>query len=238
MYFYCYRFLLKYAEYMCWAHKNANILHRFVLQTPIQLINGAHTFLRKIYEERSSVLSRISTAFNNASLTMATMAQAAQKSSEAPPGCTTCGRTDEKYKYQYKITDLTQDSWSPICSSCRNRIVAVCDFYNFIRHVRQGLYSSRKPQEMYIESLKLRRNMFYAKIGTRNVDQLDSALRSAGSIKPNDAFLASTMVADTLLSGKSTASSAGASGAISSERTPESGGATVKSPSSKQDTSQ
>jgi hypothetical protein len=29
MYSYCYRFLLKYAEYMGWAHKNTNILHRY-----------------------------------------------------------------------------------------------------------------------------------------------------------------------------------------------------------------
>jgi hypothetical protein len=60
---------------------------------------------------------------------------------------------------------------------------------------------------------------------------LDSALKSAGAIRPNDVGLASAMVADSLLSGKSTGSPKTAQGGVQGGgRTPESGSVSVKSP--------
>jgi hypothetical protein len=47
---------------------------------------------------------------------------------------------------------------------CQGRLVAVCEFYNFVRHIRQGLYSTRKIEDLYFEVLVLKRKMFYARV--------------------------------------------------------------------------
>ncbi|KAI8845571.1 hypothetical protein BC829DRAFT_445648 [Chytridium lagenaria] len=54
---------------------------------------------------------------------------------------------------------------SHICTSCRDRLVSVCEFYNFVRHVRQGLYSTRRREDLFLEVLALKRKMFYARAG-------------------------------------------------------------------------
>ncbi|KAJ3145111.1 rab guanine nucleotide exchange factor S2 [Geranomyces variabilis] len=68
-------------------------------------------------------------------------------------------------RFQFRTSDSPEDSWNPICQQCRDRLVAVCEFYNFARHVRQGLYSTRRPQDLYLEVLTMKRRMFYARIG-------------------------------------------------------------------------
>ncbi|KAJ3323534.1 RAB3A interacting protein [Blyttiomyces sp. JEL0837] len=79
-------------------------------------------------------------------------------------GCSACGRVGPT-RHQFKITEQADDSWCPICSNCRDRLVSVCEFYNFVRHVRQGLYSTRRHEDLYLEVMALRRKMFYSRIG-------------------------------------------------------------------------
>ncbi|KAJ3123735.1 Guanine nucleotide exchange factor (GEF) which may activate RAB8A and RAB8B [Nowakowskiella sp. JEL0407] len=79
-------------------------------------------------------------------------------------GCSTCGRTGV-CRYQFKVSELENDIWCPICSHCRDRLVAVCEFYNFVRHIRQGLYASRIVGELFVEVMSLKRKMFYSRIG-------------------------------------------------------------------------
>ncbi|KAJ3121555.1 hypothetical protein HK101_006729, partial [Irineochytrium annulatum] len=57
------------------------------------------------------------------------------------------------------------DPWCVICPQCRDRLVAVCDFYDFIRHVRQGLYSTRRSEDLWMEVVQLKRRMWYARVG-------------------------------------------------------------------------
>ncbi|KAI8811717.1 hypothetical protein BJ742DRAFT_662248, partial [Cladochytrium replicatum] len=80
--------------------------------------------------------------------------------------CSTCGRLQGIPKYQFRVSDLSDDIWVPICQHCRDRLVAVCEFYNFVRHVRQGLYATRLVGELFVEVLSLKRKMFYARIGS------------------------------------------------------------------------
>ncbi|KAJ3040950.1 hypothetical protein HDV00_010161 [Rhizophlyctis rosea] len=85
-------------------------------------------------------------------------------SQNIPQGCSTCGRRTIP-RFQFKISDLAEDSWAPICTNCRDRLVAVCEFYNFVRHVRQGLYSSRRREDLYKEMVMVKRKMFLARAG-------------------------------------------------------------------------
>lgn len=162
-----------------------------------------------------SVLARLSSAYK--SIRSSSIV-------DGSPGCSACGKTSEKYRYQFKITDISGDVWYPICLFCRSKMVAVCNYYNFIRHLRQGLYSSKKPKDLYIESLKLRRAMFYIRLG---LDVPEFNIKSSTAVKPNSIFVETGMYADPLLSGKSSAGS-GASALYTFSETGEEG---VSSPS-------
>jgi hypothetical protein len=144
---------------------------------------------KKISNGKIGVFSRISEAISNASQTVASFANS---TSDLAPGCSTCGNASEPYKYQFKITDVTMDLWYPICLACRSRIVAVCNFYNFVRHVRQGLYSSRKKEDIFLETVKLKRAMFLTRVGA-------SATSSGPGLAPNSSFTESTIEVDSLL---------------------------------------
>ncbi|KAL1924518.1 uncharacterized protein VTP21DRAFT_4172 [Calcarisporiella thermophila] len=77
-------------------------------------------------------------------------------------GCQACGRTGEM-KFRFRISSL--DDWLPIDQYCRDRLVAVGEFYVFIRNLHQGLYESRSIQDLYAECFRLRLQMFYARLG-------------------------------------------------------------------------
>ncbi|CAG8522136.1 12858_t:CDS:1 [Ambispora leptoticha] len=77
-------------------------------------------------------------------------------------GCQCCGRPGS-LPFQFRITTL--DDWSLIDRYCRDRLVAVCEFYVFIRNIHQGFYGNRKIEDLYAECLRLRLQMFYARLG-------------------------------------------------------------------------
>ena len=142
-----------------------------------------------------SVLARLSSAYKSIR---------SSSLGDGSPGCSACGKTSEKYRYQFKITDISGDVWYPICLCCRERIVVVCNFYNFIRHLRQGLYSSKKPRDLYIELIKLRRAMFYTRLG---LEVPEFSIKTSISVKPNSIFVDTGMYADPLLVGNSNSTS-------------------------------
>ncbi|CAO3609188.1 unnamed protein product [Cunninghamella echinulata] len=79
-------------------------------------------------------------------------------------GCQACGRSnDSPLPYRFRISYF--DDWACIDRYCRDRLVAVCEFYVFIRNVRQGYYSSRSMFDLYQEAMRLRLQMFYARMG-------------------------------------------------------------------------
>ncbi|KAG0019925.1 rab guanine nucleotide exchange factor S2 [Podila clonocystis] len=82
---------------------------------------------------------------------------------QAPKGgCQCCGRSGP-LTHRYRIA--TSDDWSFIDRFCRDRLVAACEFYIFVRNIRAGLYSTRTIEDLYSESLRLRLQMFYARAG-------------------------------------------------------------------------
>ncbi|KAI8368935.1 hypothetical protein BD560DRAFT_370826 [Blakeslea trispora] len=79
-------------------------------------------------------------------------------------GCQACGRNDgTALPYRFRISYF--DDWACIDRFCRDRLVAVCEFYVLIRNIRQGLYSNRTISDLYQEAIRLRLQMFYARMG-------------------------------------------------------------------------
>ncbi|KAL9555770.1 hypothetical protein MBANPS3_002209 [Mucor bainieri] len=83
--------------------------------------------------------------------------------------CASCGRktnlkqpTAQKF-YRFRLVE--EDDWLLIDHDCRNRLVAVCDFYSFIRNIQLGLYQNRSFHDLYHENVQLRLNMFYSRMG-------------------------------------------------------------------------
>ncbi|KAF9915703.1 RAB3A interacting protein [Lobosporangium transversale] len=104
---------------------------------------------------------------------------------QAPKGgCQACGRAGP-LSHRYRIA--TSDEWSFIDRFCRDRLVAVCEFYIFIRNVRAGLYASRAIEDLYSECLRLRLQMFYARSGVLPImlAELGIATQSIGNMGPS-----------------------------------------------------
>jgi uncharacterized coiled-coil DUF342 family protein len=77
-------------------------------------------------------------------------------------GCQACGRNDgTSLPYRFRISYF--DDWACIDRFCRDRLVAVCEFYVLIRNIRQGLYNNRSIPDLYHEAMRLRLQMFYAR---------------------------------------------------------------------------
>ncbi|KAF9919597.1 RAB3A interacting protein [Linnemannia zychae] len=101
---------------------------------------------------------------------------------QAPKGgCQTCGRSGP-LSHRYRIA--SQDDWSFIDRFCRDRLVAVCEFYIFIRNIRAGLYANRSVEDLYSECLRLRLQMFYARSGVLPImlSELGTKAQSIGNM--------------------------------------------------------
>ncbi|OBZ85074.1 Rab guanine nucleotide exchange factor SEC2 [Choanephora cucurbitarum] len=79
-------------------------------------------------------------------------------------GCQACGRVTKDLPYRFRISMV--DDWACIDRYCRDRLVAVCEFYTFIRNIRQGYYNGRTLNDLYGENIRLKLQMFYARMGT------------------------------------------------------------------------
>ncbi|KAI9323239.1 hypothetical protein BX666DRAFT_1847425 [Dichotomocladium elegans] len=80
-------------------------------------------------------------------------------------GCQACGRPpdDPTAPLAYRVRTSYYDDWACIDRFCRDRLVAVCEFYTFIRNVHQGYYTARSVSDLYHEAMRLRLQMFYAR---------------------------------------------------------------------------
>ncbi|KAG0197379.1 RAB3A interacting protein [Mortierella sp. GBA30] len=113
---------------------------------------------------------------------------------QAPKGgCQTCGRSGP-LTHRYRLA--SSDEWNFIDRFCRDRIVAACEFYIFIRNIRAGLYSTRTIEDLYSESLRLRLQMFYARAGVLPImlSELGVASQSIGNMGPSGEWPEGTQV--------------------------------------------
>ncbi|GAN01507.1 hypothetical protein MAM1_0008c00940 [Mucor ambiguus] len=83
--------------------------------------------------------------------------------------CASCGRKTSLKQpsaqnfYRFRLVE--EDDWLLIDHDCRNRLVAVCNFYSFIRNIQLGLYQNRSFHDLYQENVQLRLKMFYSRMG-------------------------------------------------------------------------
>ncbi|XP_033629548.1 guanine nucleotide exchange factor for Rab-3A-like [Asterias rubens] len=75
-----------------------------------------------------------------------------------------CTLTDQQRACHYRIKLGESEESVNICTAARNRIAAVCDFYTYLRYIKQGLVKS-DLQEIYWEMIRLRREMALTKLG-------------------------------------------------------------------------
>ncbi|KAG9062950.1 hypothetical protein KI688_004550 [Linnemannia hyalina] len=80
-------------------------------------------------------------------------------SSSAPNSSTIPSSTQPPQQQQYHALDRF----------CRERIVAVCDFFMFLAHLRQGLLNQPTSLELFRRALGLRQRMAYARIGSMDL---------------------------------------------------------------------
>lgn len=74
--------------------------------------------------------------------------------------CSACGQSTP-LNYRFKLDE--NENWLPIDQFCRDRLVAVCEFFVFIRNIQLGLYTDRTVQDLYAENIRLRLQMFYSR---------------------------------------------------------------------------
>ncbi|XP_011639042.1 guanine nucleotide exchange factor for Rab-3A-like [Pogonomyrmex barbatus] len=71
--------------------------------------------------------------------------------------------TPRQCHYRMRLSDQ-ENQWHCISQICRNRIIAVCDFLNYLRYVERGLVKS-SVHDVYWEITRLRREMVFARLG-------------------------------------------------------------------------
>ncbi|KAI9337666.1 hypothetical protein DFJ73DRAFT_848668 [Zopfochytrium polystomum] len=164
---------------------------------------------------QKTVLERLSTTWS--------IATTSSNASNLPPsivvdGCSTCGRIGPT-RHHFKISELASDTWSPICGSCRDRLVSVCEFYNFVRHVRQGLYSTRRHEDLFQEVLSLKRKMFFSRMGAFPFLAAERSLNTRQLLRPDSQLLKDFEIASASNSPALSALPVAASGGVSESGT-------------------
>lgn len=148
-------------EYM--LHKPCFIEHITLdvaksIASPINATSSA--YYRPLWE-RWSVNSYYSSATPASTTTLSNLSETEELE------CASCGRkTSLKQPFAqkfYRFRLVEEDDWLLIDHDCRNRLVAVCDFYSFIRNIQLGLYQNRSLHDLYQENVQLRLKMFYSR---------------------------------------------------------------------------
>ncbi|CAG8458905.1 8583_t:CDS:2, partial [Racocetra persica] len=85
-----------------------------------------------------------------------------------PPSTTTTSSS--------RFSSIGSAVWIPLDRFCRDRIVAVCDFYTYISHLRKGLLVNSPVWGMYKQCLKYRRRMSMARVGSVSMFEEEDAI--------------------------------------------------------------
>ncbi|CAJ0751993.1 20097_t:CDS:10 [Entrophospora sp. SA101] len=79
-----------------------------------------------------------------------------------PPSTTTMTPSAQSSRFSIN----SNPGWIPLDRFCRDRVVAVCDFYSYLSHLRQGLLNNSPVWGMYKQCLKYRRRMGMSRVGS------------------------------------------------------------------------
>lgn len=95
--------------------------------------------------------------------THSTWVAAFEKEAELEHVCVGCHKPMARSPSTYRFRWTPQDPWQWMDERCRNRSVAVCNFYSFLRNINQRLTANRSTQSLYQESVRLRLAMHAAR---------------------------------------------------------------------------
>lgn len=86
--------------------------------------------------------------------------------------CSLCGenRKDDEYlrRYRFRTSESSSSQRYPLCRYCLSRVRATCDFLGFLRIVKDGHWRTDdedSEKSAWEESVRLRENMFWSRIG-------------------------------------------------------------------------
>ncbi|CAO3612111.1 unnamed protein product [Cunninghamella blakesleeana] len=161
------------------------LLHQpcFIEQMSIQSMNETNdqpvtTMIPSSVAQRSLIWDRwqnsLTSSHSNSNLNNSSKSKSSTTTTMITPiGCAACGRPKENNHennnnintlyYQFKLDE--KDDWLPIDQYCRDRLVAVCEFFVFIRNIHLRLYTHRSIDDLYSENIRLRLQMFYSRMG-------------------------------------------------------------------------
>jgi len=92
-----------------------------------------------------------------------------------------CALCDHRRHCTYRFRLKAEDQWRVIDKFCRDRVVAVGDFYTLIRHIRQGFCSSIPTPILYREFCRLRGRICYARNGALQLHPSPRSKEPAGA---------------------------------------------------------
>ncbi|PSN46082.1 hypothetical protein C0J52_02260, partial [Blattella germanica] len=75
-----------------------------------------------------------------------------------------CALLEAPRQCHYRMRLGDQEQWYCISQICRNRIIAVCDFLNYLRYIERGLVKS-SVHDVFWEMTRLRKEMVLARLG-------------------------------------------------------------------------
>ncbi|KAI9323368.1 hypothetical protein BX666DRAFT_1886125 [Dichotomocladium elegans] len=93
--------------------------------------------------------------------------------------CTCCGHL-RICEFRMRLHGPPQQKpvpWLPLDRFCRDRIVAVCDFYSFMSHLRQGYLQNTPVLYQFKQCLHYRRRMGMARVGSMDIFDDDPKLQ-------------------------------------------------------------
>ncbi|XP_041354363.1 guanine nucleotide exchange factor for Rab-3A-like [Gigantopelta aegis] len=141
-----------YDEFLRWRHnEDLETSNVFVQRVKVEDIYPCLNFSNKKLSERVKV------CVDNNSLTI----EPIPVQNSYPRKCLLT-ETHKLCNYRIRLDD--GQNWYSISQMCRNRIASVCDFYTYIRYIRQGLVKT-EDKEAFIEIVRLRRQMALTRLG-------------------------------------------------------------------------
>ncbi|XP_045112645.1 guanine nucleotide exchange factor for Rab-3A-like isoform X3 [Portunus trituberculatus] len=156
----------------CWEVSQSvdPVVHKeFIAWKQNPTLERSNPFMQRIYEEDidlclafpNSVLAhRVQRAIEDNSVFIEEV-NPRQKSS-CPRKCVLLD-VPRFCKYRFRLSE-SDETWYYISQLARNRIIAICDFLNYLRYIKLGLVKS-SVHDVYWEIVKLRRQMALARLG-------------------------------------------------------------------------
>ncbi|XP_064092054.1 guanine nucleotide exchange factor for Rab-3A-like isoform X2 [Macrobrachium nipponense] len=155
--------------YTTWNKVDPVVHKEFIMWKQNPTLDRSDPFMQRVYEEdidlclafpNSTLAHKVQKAIEDNAVFIEEV-NPRQKSS-CPKKCVLLD-VPRFCKYRFRLGE-SDDNWYYISQLARNRIIAICDFLNYLRYIKLGLVKS-SIHDVYWEIVKLRRQMALARLG-------------------------------------------------------------------------